>query len=118
MLRLDRCDGPPCSRCGCQDVRIIQTPTGNGSWWDSGRARCRHCGLVFSFREMPEPKPLDILAEMPLLAPETHGTETPIEQAAVVCEKCGGPMQITSTRKTIRYHKCQRCGWKTKTVRS
>ena len=57
-LTLEPSDGPPCPRCGCQDVKIQRLPpAGQESWFDGGRARCRHCGLSFSFRQLPQDPP-------------------------------------------------------------
>ena len=49
-----------CPKCGCNSVEVLAYPRGNaprlaggrwsGSWFGStsGRAKCRHCGVVFS----------------------------------------------------------------------
>ena len=47
-----------CPRCGCNSVEVLSYPKGapprrtggqwTGAWFGSaGRARCRHCGVVF-----------------------------------------------------------------------
>jgi hypothetical protein len=61
MFRLDLCEGPTCSRCGCNDTKILQRPPalqpGEQLWWAAGRAKCRFCGAAFSFRQVPAERP-------------------------------------------------------------
>jgi len=130
-LRL--CDGPPCPRCGCQDVHILQQPSPGKSWWGGGRARCRHCGRVFCFREIQKPPPVFQPHENIGLGPvESHfpgndfgAVDPPKEEksleikvvAVAKCPDCGATMKISSTRKDYRHHKCPKCGKTTKTAR-
>jgi len=89
---LERCDGPECPRCGCQDSEILERPPsptaasdamseaqkhyGRTSWFDRGRARCGFCGLVFHFSELPADLPP---AEIPPPAIQSPPVvETPI----------------------------------------
>ena len=59
--RLDRCQGPPCPNCGCEDAEILEQPkpAADKSWWRSGRAVCRNCDSVFSFKEVSEDQPTE-----------------------------------------------------------
>ena len=116
--RLDLCNGPACSFCGCRDAEILSTPHGD-SWWDAGRARCRHCGREYAFRELPpEPPPyVPPIVERPVPAEGLSCTAPILVQSAaarvlpnVKCSKCGSPMKVASTLKTIRKYKCPQCG--------
>ncbi len=115
MAWLEICKGPECPHCGCRDSEILKEPAGGRSWFNSGRARCRHCGMEFSFQELPpEPEPA------PIVEPEQT---VPIQIAertipAPKCPDCGGEMRVTSTRKAVRYHKCDACGRTMKTPKT
>lgn len=117
FARLDRCVGPACRRCGCQQATILREPVaGDHSWWGTGTAKCSHCGLVFGI------KAADLEVEQIAEAePDPKPEPTPkIEQrtiAVVTCEWCNVAMKISSTRKTIRWHKCPQCGRTKKTPR-
>jgi len=127
------CDGPPCPSCGCQDVRILQQPTAGKSWWGSGKAKCRHCGRVFFFREVANPVPISrsreefshVSAENYFPGNNFDAGGSPEEEkqpeikvvAVAKCPDCGETMKISSTRKDFRYHKCPKCGKTTKTAR-
>ncbi len=118
---LERCDGPPCPRCGCQDVEILSYPpvrTENGwrgSWFDAGRAVCRHCRLQFTFRELPQNEAVE--AAEPITLPIEPDLVAEHTIRVVQCSDCGIPMKATSTRKDVRYHKCPHCGKTAKTAR-
>lgn len=131
MSVLFRADGPPCPRCGCRDCEIREAPQqaaivskaqqhyGTASWFAAGRARCRHCGLPFSFRELPSPAeetgdetdqtpaiatPTD--SRSPAVSPETQGLRYPVRQ----CPHCQSTkIRVTTTRKPLRHHKCDAC---------
>ena len=127
---LQACDGPVCPRCGCRDSKILRQPDVTGSWWGGGKARCRHCGLAFSFREIPKPPPppeVPVECELPEKYFPGNGSELaeiddnrPVDCTMipiVTCPDCGDTMKTSSTRKKFRYHKCLKCGRTLKTAR-
>lgn len=119
LMALERCTGPACPRCGCQDCAILNEPSqavgqqfinssdpekvrawGNSPWWGAGKARCRHCLTEFTFRELPgEPEP----------DPEP-------ERADDECPKCGAFFKQYTTKGRVQYRKCTNaaCGHKGK----
>ncbi len=109
-MLLERCDGPECPRCGCQDAEILVEPPPNpgSTWFARGRARCRHCNLRFSFRELPGGATPEPEAEA------DHGCPTyPVK----ACPECGSDrVLVTSTRRPIRHHKCPTCGLRFKSI--
>lgn len=107
-MLLEKCSGPPCPRCGCQDVRILQEPPpeqsqGPATWWAAGRAVCNHCRTKFAFRERPpeELDPPDPLETVALPEPEPPATK---------CPKCGGRYHAYRTIGQVQYRKCKDCG--------
>lgn len=123
---LDLCSGPNCPRCGCNQSKVLQEPSATEgvyvkagerrtglAWFASGRARCGHCGTVFAFREKKAGS-----ASLPQSTPtELPATAEARTMPVLTCEKCGETMKISSTRKTVRWHKCPRCGATRKTPR-
>jgi len=108
-----------CPKCGCDDIQII-IPARPGTWWSSGKGRCRHCGHTVAIRAADTPPPPD-----PEPTPATMSTPPPEPQVnggAVIyrpirCPKCGSTKtRITSTRRPIRQHKCQDCGHTFKSI--
>jgi transcriptional regulator NrdR family protein len=57
-MLLQKCDGPSCPRCGCQDAEILASP-GASKWFPSGRAVCRNCQSKFTFKEVAADKPVE-----------------------------------------------------------
>ncbi len=123
-------DGPACPSCGSQDAEILQRPSdlpeGVTTWWEQGRARCRHCGNQFAFRELPEPiaapavvdeameamdfEPADVQPVDPPAKP--RDTAYPVRE----CPHCGSadtgvykPMRKKPDVPQIRYHRCGDC---------
>lgn len=157
-MLLEKCDGPPCPRCGCTDAEILGEPAaqaplvskaqqhyGVASWFAGGRARCRHCGLKFSFRTLPQPADADTPAEDPPEDPrpilhtverDTKSAADPLAGLAIIaepppipqgtnpvtypveaCPSCRSPeVKVTTSRGRVRHHKCQACGAKFKSV--
>lgn len=114
---LDRCSGPPCPRCGCQDSEILQWPNNGESWYATGRARCRHCGTRFAFRPArTQPRPTDEVS--PVTSPEIAHQEPPplstrpirVVSDPTLCPQCGGKAKVASTRPGYRRMKCSACG--------
>ena len=119
------CDGPPCSICGCQDVRILQEPaprTNKKTWWGSGLARCNHCGAHFHFREA-EAEPDNqsdnqVDYQEPAVghrepAVETRPVAAPTHQQAAMTQQepaCEPPEAPPVDYRTIRKPLCPDCG--------
>ncbi len=129
-IQLDRCMGPACPNCGCQDVELLREPIPDTpdkkSWFGSGLAECNHCHRQFHYKQLPDQPPEDRLPEEAL--PEEPEAELvaadpdppQIERAVipvVTCEDCDTKMKITTVKKHVRYHKCPKCGNTAKTAR-
>lgn len=137
-LRLDRCEAPPCPKCGCQDLEIAkpakprrrrpgeQQAEPTESWWGrsgqrSLRARCRHCGRVFHIQKVEQPASVgqEAAAVSPQLPPIVHEgvmlSPAPVDLdyklvKKYVCPSCKSErVYVTTTRKAVRYFKCREC---------
>lgn len=112
---LERCTGPECPRCGCQDSEIVR---GGGRWRapEIERRHCKHC--YFEWREKKWAK-----AEPTTAAAEPSNGDGEHETGAVVfhvlkCPACqsektkitSSPKQKDPTVSRIRYHECKGCG--------
>lgn len=157
-MMLDKCDGPACPRCGCQDAKILAEPPqqraplvskaqqfyGTASWFAGGRARCKHCGLTFSFRELPsspedppeEPRQpederqetgkrgqepaADPLAGLAFVAETTVPQGIPpVTYPVKACPECGSAeIRVATKRGRIRHHQCRACSARFKSVES
>lgn len=121
---LERCDGPPCPRCGCQDSKILQWPNDGASWYATGRAECRHCGTRFGFRPARAARRQED-AESTVYPPEIDVQEPaplsvrPIGLAAdpTACPQCGGKGLVYRTVDRQQYRKCGNCGNRFKTLK-
>jgi len=127
---LDRSEGPDCPYCGCNQATIVRPPQKDEQWWPTGKAKCGHCGRLFSFKELPVP--VETVSPPPIITPyepsldlrEQEGGGRVIQRIVprVICPECDVPMKVKSTQKsrdgsrTIRYHKCPQCGKTDKTV--
>lgn len=109
---LTKCDGPDCPHCGCRQTKVI-TPAKEGSWFTSGKAQCQFCGAMFGFTVSQSVAPT-VEHQTPVVehAPVKVEPQTPSIQCT-----CGELMKVASTRKAIRYYKCERCGKTHKTAR-
>jgi hypothetical protein len=122
---LDRCNGPPCPACGCQDSEILQWPNDGVSWYATGRAKCRHCGTRFAFRPA-RAKSLQSDDEPAPTSPPTidHQEPPPLNTRPLnlaadptVCPECGGKSPAKSTQGRKQYRKCSGCGHKFATIK-
>jgi hypothetical protein len=118
-MLLEKCDGPACPRCGCKDAKILAEPRPvappeafNGletsrqapaHWWPTGRARCNHCRLGFSFRELAQP------VEVEEDLPEEIEPQTAAPAVLTRCPKCNGRFHVYRTKGSIQYRKCKDC---------
>jgi len=133
MSFLERCDGPVCPRCGCQDARILDPPAPRGPrlWWGGqGRARCRHCGFGFYFRETAEAPPtaptpskreediaMPAVPEAAAIADPPFDPDRGVVYHVLRCPLCGSDqVRITHTARPVRRHKCRACGHAFKSV--
>jgi hypothetical protein len=91
--------------------------------WYSGRARCGNCRRTFSFeafvtQSIPDDGEADVTDDLLDPAPLDRGNSAqPKAPPVPVCPDCGVPMKVSSTRKTVRWHKCPQCGRTKKTPR-
>lgn len=122
LTTLDRCQGPECPKCGCRDAKILKEPDlglGVTTWYGSGMARCRNCRATFHFKH-EEAEPAVQNTAMVAAAPEPIA-ETPdpaktgVPYVRMKCPQCKSPkLRVTSTRGSIRWHRCSACGHKFK----
>lgn len=122
-MLLEKCDGPACPRCGCQDCDIRVSPKqeakagpdlvakyGVNNWFATGRARCRNCALVFAFREVSAQAMTNDEARMTNDLPKSVPADVPLPFPVRQCPRCGSTnLKVTSTRKPLRHHKCLDC---------
>ncbi len=123
--RLDLCDGPACPNCGCQDAEILAEPKGPAekSWFGAGKARCRHCGQTFHFKEVADDAqqpPVDY--QEPVVEHQEPVVDVPSVAYQTVrkplCPECGsGKVVVVATRRLIRRYKCKECGGRFKQAR-
>lgn len=85
----------------------------------SGKARCRHCRLVFSFRDVPE---VSTPPQFESRRPQIDHKDTPVDVLTeiyedsrpkvqvFVCGECGDKCKVTHTRDGVRHYKCTGCG--------
>lgn len=119
--RLERCEGPECPHCGCNQSEILQQPQPAGetrSWWGSGLARCGHCRATFHFQEMPAvTTPESIVEHQEPLIDRLPEVPVAVPYVTVCCPQCGSDQtRVTSTRRPIRRHKCKACEHRFKSV--
>ena len=99
----------------------IDESRGNGQWYAAGRAVCKHCRIIFSFRERSGPAVLTVED-----AEDRRGEHPPEQQPqtpasvpfyVVACPACESTdTRVTSTQRPIRRHKCRKCGHPFKSV--
>jgi transposase-like protein len=113
---LNKCDGPECPYCGCNDTKKAEFL---GRWGLSlTKWQCNHCGSTFTVRERE--------ADPPASSGNGHHVidETqpklivyPLIRCPVNQEGCGSTnTKVARTKRPIRYHKCQDCGKSFKSV--
>lgn len=101
---LDRCTGPACPRCGCQDAQILAQPDPSQStWYGAGRAKCRHCAMVYHFKEVAP-------AASEASSPSTPTTAPAKVIPIVACQNCGAEMRVASSPGKVRHYRCPACG--------
>jgi len=129
-LRLDRCTGPGCPRCGCADSEITSEPKpitadGRRGWWDSGLAYCRACGNEFFFKEAPASAsngnghvPAVVPADEPSEAGDLlAGDYTLVKKH--LCPACKSDrVRVTHSLATVRRYQCKECKIRFKRARA
>ena len=118
-VRLERCRGPTCPNCGCQDTRILVAPRDEKharSWWGSGKARCNYCSVVFYFQSEPNNGKQIQTQETPIdhQEPVVESNSDRLPVVAYIQTRCpachSARTRVSSTRRPIRWHKCRDCG--------
>lgn len=132
-VTLPMANGPDCPRCGCRDCHIKQQPLPGRTWYPTGRARCKHCGMFFAFRELPTPHnaPVPVIDCSPVQLPP-HDIQSPIPFSTRVdvvlpsvsilidpakCPDCGSVAKAYSTKGRTQYRRCPDCGKRFKTMK-
>ena len=129
--RLLLTDGPECDQCGCRDVAILQQPQPGVVWAKTGRARCRHCGKVFPYRDndtqipgMTTCLPTTALPPVVIQHAGPLSTRVDVMQPTIDimidptrCPECNAVAKAYSTKGRTQYRKCPQCGNKFKTMR-
>ena len=123
--RLERCAGPACPKCGCEDAEILEEPKSpvpeGGSWWGSGRARCNNCRNVFHFKEIP-PAPV-VEYQEPVVEHQEPILDSPGPAEFVtvhkpICPGCGSKqVRVTHSLPAFRRYQCRDCKRRFKRLR-
>lgn len=102
---LERCNDPPCPKCGCNQSELVSSSAGlRGGKHE--RRECGHCGKRFGVN-IPAPAG-------DALAAELGGG---VVYRPVRCPGCASDNQVvTSTQGRLRYHRCRDCGQRFKSV--
>lgn len=103
-MRLEKVTGPECPKCGCSDSVVIRSEVRWGKAQD--RRRCQNCSSTWS---APAAEDLD---------DQVHAKQ---HQAVVYhvmrCPSSSGTrVLVTHTERPIRYHRCQDCRHRFKSV--
>ena len=91
--------GPACPKCGCPDTLVLK-PGQPDSWIATGQAKCEHCGHDFSFPQAAGESAPTAVIYHPIRCPNCHSKNT----------------HVHTTRVPVRYHTCDACGYKFKSV--
>ena len=104
---------PDCPRCGCPEAHTVDRGTRWGRPWL--RLRCAHCGKAWTHTAPPPAtppgpsRPANPAAAGDEGPPDRDGLAVPYH--LIRCPNCDGTQtRVTSTRRPLRYHKCDACG--------
>ena len=89
---MERVTGPECPQCGCEQAEAVSS----GTWWGQpvDKLLCDNCGTTFSATARIAP---------------TEGKRV-VKFIRMRCPSCGSKnVKTTSTRGSIRWHKCSDC---------
>ncbi len=105
---LQKCDGPPCPHCGCEDTELVTFSVRWGATLT--KQQCNHCGGTFTVPEEKQESGNGEVEEVSPPAPPKRTVYQPIR-----CPEfdggCGSiNTKVTSTRRPVRHHKCRDCG--------
>jgi transposase-like protein len=119
MSLLSPITGPECPRCGCQDSSVIRRGVRWGQPWS--RRRCHNCGEAWACNDPPPAAPGDArLAagdDAVPIDPPPPDPDRGVIYHVVRCPNCGSDhCKVTSTRRPVRYHRCDDCGHTFKSV--
>ena len=108
-ITLDKCDGPNCPRCGCNDTEKREF----GVRWGQASVKwiCNHCGKTFPVQERSV-QPLESSNNGHHVIEQTGPAPIiyPVMRCPVGRGGCGSTnTKVTSTRRLFRYHKCKDC---------
>ena len=104
LTQLERCDGPECPKCGCEDTHCY---VGRRRWGGAEYVQfiCGHCGAIF------HPGPRWQAEQKTNSKPDDVSAGGAVIYRPVRCPKCGSvKTKVTSTRRPVRHHKCKDCG--------
>jgi transposase-like protein len=127
FVHLEKCDGPECPVCGCQDAKI---QPGRPRWGRPGseRYRCGACGHVWTeipadWAEKQEANRGNGQERPPPPPPPQQPPPPPVSRPGGViyrpvrCPECqSADVKVTSTRRPTRHHKCKACGHTFKSI--
>lgn len=114
-MLLEKCQGPECPRCGCQDSEEVD---GRGRWGGLVLTRrvCKYCGYLWREKKWGQPEPSN--------GDNGESTEAqpPIPDAVIWsvirCPDCksrdtrvsSSPKPASPDMPRIRRHECKACG--------
>ena len=113
-MTLSKATGHPCPKCGCRDG--IEHPFST----TRNHRRCAHCGHRWYCPKTP-PGPDPTPRPAPQAPPEDRGNGTPtlwyIPAVQPLCPGCeSANTKVVRTVRPTRYHKCENCGRRYKTI--
>lgn len=115
---LTRLDGPECPGCGCRDCVEIRRQ--NKGWMVVSIMRCRYCRQAFRrsrmIRQASRREEADADGEQ-IGDGKDAGPGGAVVYRPVLCPDCGSRRtKVTRTMSPTRYHKCDECGKRFKSV--
>ena len=101
---------PVCPDCGCGQSELLREPV-PGDWFGQGRAKCTHCGRIYSFAvpaDRPEENPVYRVVRTRLRCPRCRSIDVRTHTTRPEKDDAGTPIPEGSV---LRYHKCNHCGY-------
>ena len=100
---------PDCPRCGCPEAETVARGTRWGHDWM--KFRCAHCGKTWTHTHAATPKPPPPGHPAVPIDEDPPGGGLAVPFPRVRCPSCDSTeTRVTSTRRPLRYHKCDACG--------
>lgn len=101
VLRLDKINAPECPKCGCNATELVGAGQRGGRPW--ARFACDNCDHQFSIGTIP--------SEPGLVNGVTY------QAVNCRCPKCrAANPPVQSTQGKVRFHRCDNCGQRFKSV--